>query len=215
MQILVIVLSLALLSMYVFVARFCANPYVLYCIVGSKGSGKSLFLSKYANNWVNKHKGDVYSNMDIGLPLPEKYWEHEYPYGSLILIDEIGVIHPDRGFKSFPTECMEWYKMSRKRGLTILCSSQTMDFDKKIRMLCDRIFVCHRFSFFSLAVPFKACITTCETPEGGHDLVNDIKKAGLPNLCIIPKVGHDVSLMGYDTNQIIKAKGKKDGGAVG
>lgn len=206
---LVIGLCLVLFFFYSQVVRYCNNPYVLYCIVGSKGSGKSLFLSRYANEWIQKHKGEVFSNMDIGYPLSEKYWLDDYPYGSLILIDEIGVIHPDRGFKSFPTDCMEWYKMSRKRGLTILCSSQTMDFDKKIRMLCDRIFVCHRFSFFSLAVPFKACITTCETTEGGHDLVNDIKKAGLPWVCLIPKVGREVSLMGYDTNQIIKAKQEK------
>ena len=202
----ILLLSLALVLLWVKCARFCVNPYVLLCVVGSKGYGKSLFLSKYANDWVTKHKGDVYSNMDIGFPLPEKYWEADYPYGSLILIDEIGVLHPDRGFKTFPTECMEWYKMSRKRGLTIVCSSQTMDFDKKIRMLCDRLYVCSRHSWFSLATPYRACITTVETPEGGHDLVNDVKKAGFPELLIIPKVGNEVSKLGYDTNQLIAKK---------
>lgn len=205
----IFILFMLLALMYVKVAKFCVNPYVLYCVVGSKGSGKSLFLSQYANDWVAKHKGDVYSNMGIGFPLSDKYWLDDYPYGSLILIDEIGVLHPDRGYKTFPTECMEWYKMSRKRGLTIVVSSQTMDFDKKIRMLCDRLFVCSRHSFFSLVTPYKSCITTVETPDGGHDLVNDVKKAGAPRLLIIPKVSHAVSVMGYDTNQLIQRSGQE------
>lgn len=203
---LVFVLSVLLFSLYLCCARFCVNPYVLYCVVGSKGSGKSLFLSRYANDWVKRHKGDVFSNMDIGFPLPERYWETSYPYGSLILIDEVGVIHPDRGFKTFPQECMEWYKMSRKRGLTIIVSSQTMDFDKKIRMLCDRLFVCRRYSWLSLAFPYMACISTVQTPDGGHDLVNDIRRAGLPKPLVIPKTVHDVSVLGYNTDQIIGKK---------
>ena len=200
----VCILFLLLVLLYFKCAKFCVNPYVLYCVVGSKGSGKSLFLSQFANDWVKNHKGDVFSNMDIGFPLSDKYWEDSYPYGSLILIDEIGVLHPDRNFKTFPQDCMEWYKMSRKRGLTIVCSSQTMDFDKKIRMLCDRLFVCSRHSWFTFAVPYQACISTVETPDGGHDLVNDVRKAGLPKVLIIPRIVHDANRLGYQTEQIIK-----------
>lgn len=193
----------ALLFAAGYIHRYCINPYFLHLVVGSKGSGKSLYMSRIADQWFREHRGDVYSNMGIGFPLKEKYWLESYPPDSLILIDEIGVIHPDRGYKDFPQSCMEWYKMSRKRRLTIICSSQTMDVDKKIRMLCDRIYVCCKVSFFCIMTPYRAAITMVETPEKGHDLVNDLKRSGKRVVYTIPKTVLVTEKLGYETEQII------------
>lgn len=188
---------------FMYIQRYCHNPYTLHLIVGSKGSGKSLYMSRVADEWLEKHRGEVFSNMGVGTALKEKYWLDTYPPDSLILIDEIGVIHPDRGFKTFPAECAEWYKMSRKRRLTIVVSSQVMDVDKKIRMLCDKIFVCKRIGFVCMMTPYRACITMVETEDRGHDLVNDIKRSGSRVFYTIPKTALVTEKLGYETEQII------------
>lgn len=201
--IIILLLLCALVCALSYIHRYCINPYFLHLVVGSKGSGKSLYMSRIADQWYKEHRGDVYSNMGIGYPLKEKYWLENYPPDSLILIDEIGVIHPDRDFKSFPYECMEWYKMSRKRRLTIVCSSQTMDVDKKIRMLCDKIFVCRKISFLCMMTPYRAAIVMVENEEKGHDLVNDLKRSGKRVFYSIPKTALLTEKLGYETEQII------------
>lgn len=202
---LICLLSVALVGTVSYINRYCHNPYTLHLVVGSKGSGKSLYMSKIADDWLKNHRGEVFSNMGIGNELEEKYWLESYPPDSLILIDEIGVIHPDRGFKSFPFECAEWYKMSRKRRLTIVVSSQTMDIDKKIRMLCDKIFVCRKISFLCMMTPYRAAITMVENEEKGHDLVNDLKRSGRRVFYTIPKTALITEKLGYETEQIISA----------
>lgn len=203
--IIICVLLCALLWAVGYIHRYCYNPYTLHLVVGSKGSGKSLYMSRVADQWFREHRGEVYSNMGIGYELKEKYWLEQYPPDSLILIDEIGVIHPDRGFKTFPFECAEWYKMSRKRRLTIIVSSQTMDVDKKIRMLCDRIYVCKKISFLCMMTPYRAAIVMVENEDKGHDLVNDLKRSGKRVFYTIPKTALTTEKLGYETEQIISA----------
>lgn len=188
------------------ISRYTNNPYTLKLVVGSKGSGKSLLLAQEAN----KFTGRVYSNMGIGDELPEKYWEYEYPQDSLILIDEIGVMHSNRDFKTMPREAIEWYKMQRKRRLTVICSSQTMDVDKKIRDLCDRIIVVSRVQFLCVARAYKAVVKMERKPEGGEDLVNSVKMLGIHKIYAIPKAVRQTEPLGYKTEQIISKQKKED-----
>lgn len=195
--------------LFVYVDRYCSNPYKLEAVVGSKGSGKSLYMSRKANEWMRKNKGLIYSNMGIGYALDEKYWEQKFLPDSLILIDEIGVIHSNRDFKSMPREAIEFFKMQRKYHLTIIVSSQTMDFDKKVRDLCDKIYVCNRLGWFCRLQPYKACIAMAARPDGGEDLVNTVRKAGSPKWYTIPKAVRQVSELEYDTEQIISKNPSK------
>lgn len=187
--------------------KYTRNPYTLKLVVGSKGSGKSLLLAQIANGFL----GRIYSNMGIGFDLPERYWEYDYPPDSLILIDEIGVVHSNRDFKSMPREAIEWYKMQRKRRLTVVCSSQTMDVDKKIRDLCDRIIVVNRYQWLCVARAYKSVIKMERKPEGGEDLVNSVKLIGIHKLYAIPKAVAITEKLGYKTEQIIT---KGEGGAA-
>lgn len=197
----ILVLSLIVCASYI--DKYCRNPYKLYAVVGSKGSGKSLYMSRMANEWLHKSKGCIYSNMGIGEDLSPRYWEAHYPPDSLILIDEIGVVHSNREFKTMPRECVEFFKMQRKYRLTIVVSSQTMDFDKKIRDLCDRIYVCNRLSFFCRLKPYRSCIAMATKPDGGQELVNTVKPAGRSIWYTIPKSVDMVSKLEYDTEQVI------------
>ena len=210
-MIFVIVLLLVCFVFLRRISRFCNNPYTLRLIVGSKGSGKSLLLARIANSF----DGPVYSNMGIGYELEPEYWKQDFPQGSLIMIDEIGVIHSNRDFKSMPREAIEWYKMQRKRRLTVVCSSQTMDVDKKIRDLCDRIILVKRYNFVCVARAYKACVSMVSTPEGGHDLVNDIKMMGIYSIYTIPSTVPVVEKLGYATEQIISKEAPPDGRSPG
>ena len=187
----------------VYINNYCKNPYKLEAVVGSKGSGKSLYMSRVANYWMRNNKGLIYSNMGIGYELEPEYWKQSFLPDSLILIDEIGVIHSNRDFKSMPSEAIEFFKMQRKHHLTIIVSSQTMDFDKKVRDLCDKIYVCNRLGWFCRLRPYRAAIGMASCPDGGEDLVNTVRKAGSPKWYTIPKSVKQVSALEYDTEQII------------
>lgn len=158
--------------LFVYIDNYCKNPYKLEAVVGSKGSGKSLYMSRVADRWLRSNKGLIYSNMGIGYELDAEYWKQTFLPDSLILIDEIGVLHSNRDFKSMPREAVEFFKMQRKYHLTIIVSSQTMDFDKKIRDLCDRIYLCNRIGWFCRLTPYRSCIAMEHRPEGGQELVN-------------------------------------------
>ena len=114
--------------LFVYIDKYCKNPYKLEAVVGSKGSGKSLYMSRVADRWLRSNRGLIYSNMGIGYELQAEYWKQTFVPDSLILIDEIGVLHSNRDFKSMPREAVEFFKMQRKYHLTIIVSSQTMDF---------------------------------------------------------------------------------------
>ena len=141
--------------------------------------------------------------MGIGYELEPEYWKQSFPPDSLILIDEIGVLHSNRDFKSMSSEAIEFFKMQRKHHLTIIVSSQTMDFDKKIRDLCDRIYLCNRISWFCRLTPYRACIAYERSPEGGNDVVNTVRRAGRAKWYTIPKAVKQVSALEYDTEQVI------------
>ena len=78
-----------------------------------------------------------------------------------------------------------------------------MDFDKKVRDLCDRIYVCNRLGWFCRLQPYRACIAMSSRPDGGEDLVNTVRKAGYAKWYTIPKAVRQVSELEYDTEQII------------
>lgn len=196
-------ISLSLIVFYFYrINKFTRNPYTLRMVVGSKGSGKSLLLAQIANDF----RGSVYSNMDIGYELPDRYWEYDFPQDSLIIIDEIGVIHSNRDFKTMPREAIEWYKMQRKRRLTVVVSSQTMDVDKKIRDLCDKIIVVNRRSIWCVATAYKSVIKMGLNEAGEEALVNGMKRLGLYKLYSIPRAVRISEKVGYKTEQIISKK---------
>lgn len=160
--------------LFVYIDNYCKNPYKLEAVVGSKGSGKSLYMSRVADKWLRANKGLIYSNMGIGYELEPEYWKQTFIPDSLILIDEIGVLHSNRDFKTMPREAVEFFKMQRKYHLTIIVSSQTMDFDKKIRDLCDRIYLCNRIGWFCRLTPYRSCIAMISThaPFAGRDFLS-------------------------------------------
>ena len=130
------------------------NPYKLIFIFGKKGSGKSTLLTKYALDYLKKG-WSVYSTescpgtyritaKDIGFA--------QFPPKSVIIVDEVGMIWDNRGFKTFPPEVRDYFKLQRHYQHVVILASQTFDVDKKIRDLADEMYlVSKKFRVFSYA----------------------------------------------------------------
>lgn len=119
------------------------NPYKLYMVVGKKGSGKSTMLHRLAfehlrDGWA------VYSTEKIPGCYHIKYSDigvWNLPAGSVLLVDEVGLVWDNRKYKDFPDHLRDWFKYQRHEGVKVYLFSQTFDVDKKIRDLTDNMYL--------------------------------------------------------------------------
>lgn len=130
------------------------NPYKLIFIFGKKGSGKSTLLTKYALTYL-KRGWNVYSTECCPGTFkiqPTDVGYCQFPENSVIIVDEVGMIWDNRGFKNFPTEVRDYFKLQRHYKHVVILASQTFDVDKKIRDLADEMYlVTKKFRIFSYA----------------------------------------------------------------
>lgn len=128
------------------------NPYRLTMIFGKKGSGKSTTLTRLALE-ARKAGKEVYAN----IPLPGAHLIKESDIGfydippeSVLIVDEAGMIWDNRHFKNFKPEVRDWFKLQRHHRVRVYLASQTFDIDKKIRDLCDDMYLVEcRFRIFA------------------------------------------------------------------
>lgn len=156
------------------------NPYKLYVIIGNKGTGKTAYMTSLAYKYSKKGY-NIYTNYGIFNPLKFKYWLEDYPPKSVLFIDEIGLVHDNRGFKSFPEECTEFYKYQRKNELIIYVSSQDVDFDKKIRKVADYHILLRRILPFVFPMYYKR-INKVEKQQdtGGYEIIDTLTTSMIP-----------------------------------
>lgn len=130
-----------------FFTRKYLNPYKLIFIFGKKGSGKSTLLAKYAAQY--RARGwHVFSTEPILGTVQISYEDigfRQFPLESLIIIDEVGMVWDNRSFKNFKSEVRDFFKLQRHDHLAIVMASQTFDVDKKIRDLCDEMYLVKPF----------------------------------------------------------------------
>lgn len=119
------------------------NPYKLIFVFAKKGQGKSTLLTKWAVQHLNRG-WTVYSTDRIPgcfyVPV-EDVGYYEFQPHSLLIIDEIGMIWDNRGFRTFPVPVRDWFKLQRHRKVKVICASQSFDVDKKIRDLADEMWL--------------------------------------------------------------------------
>ena len=147
------VFPVSLVVFHVFTRRFI-NPYKLIFVFGKKGSGKSTLLTRYALEYQRRGWA-VYSTEPIPGTYqfrPEQFGFIRFPPQSCIIIDEVGMIWDNRGFKSFKPEVRDYFKLQRHYRNVIVLASQTFDVDKKIRDLADEMYLVEkRWRIFSYA----------------------------------------------------------------
>lgn len=163
--------------------RSYLNNSKLILLIGKKGSGKTTQLTKIALQNIRKGR-KVYStvripgtfqidpqSLDKGMTIDP---------GSVLLIDEVGMIWDNRQFKSFSTNTRDFFKLQRHAGITCYMFSQTTDVDKKLRDLCDEIWLCKNiFRVFSLQRLIIKKIGVTKDEEGQGQLVDTYQFAGL------------------------------------
>lgn len=150
------VILLSLLGIVCFFAYHAIkyrNPYKLIMVFGKKGSGKSTLETKLALRYARKGRpvfcdrpgvpGTYYfQTKDVGIC--------EFPPGSVIMVDEAGMVWDNRDFKNFKNQTRDYFKLQRHYKNTVYLFSQSFDIDKKLRDLTDRMYLttsfCNAFS---------------------------------------------------------------------
>lgn len=149
------------------------NPYKLIFVFGKKGSGKSTLLQKLSYQYVRKG-WTVYSTevSDIGqnVPIkqkkkhrrkteeeehlvhtihnidPKKIYEYQFPSKTCIFIDEVSLIWDNRNFKNMDPKVVAWFRYQRHYKCRVYLFSQSFDIDKKLRDLCDEMYIVNKFA---------------------------------------------------------------------
>lgn len=150
------------------------NPYKLIMVFGKKGAGKTTFLTKIAIKEYRAGK-KVYST----IPIPgteifssDQIGFRDFEENSVILIDEVSLIWDNRQWKSLKPEVIEFFRLQRHSKLRIYMFSQSFDVDKKIRDLCDQMYLLRNtLRVWSIArkINKRVTVSTPSQDENGNE----------------------------------------------
>lgn len=144
----ILIIFLILLVIVSYIGKPFRNEYQCIGYIGKKGSGKTTKLTQIAINNIKQGK-IVYSTERIVGTRFINYKDigfYDLEPGSVLLIDEIGLLFPARNYKDFKQEVREFFKLQRHKKITVYWFTQTwIDCDKTIRDLTDRLYICHNF----------------------------------------------------------------------
>ena len=181
------VLIIVIISLYAvglvwhFATRKYLNPYKLFLVFGKKGSGKSTYLVKLAYQHLKKG-WHVYTNMDELFIPGVRHFNIEHlgdfvpEAQSLLLLDEVGMIWDNRDYKVFKPCVRDFFKLQRHYRVKVYMASQSFDVDKKLRDLCDGMFLHTNFArVFTLGKRITRKITITEsTSEAESRIAQDL-----------------------------------------
>lgn len=159
----IILISITILFLYFYrVSLDYKNPYKLIMVFGKKGSGKNTLLTKWSIKY-NKLGYQVYSDSEIFNTYKlDTGWigKYDFPKNSVLLVQEAGITWDNRNFKSFPQEVRDFFKLQRHKNVIVVLASQSFDVDKKLRDLCDEMYLVTNFMrIFSIAKRINKKIT--------------------------------------------------------
>lgn len=187
---------MAFCGVWDFTTRKYLNPYKLYLVFGKKGSGKSTYLVKLAQQHLKKG-WLVYTNMDELFMPGVRHFDIKHlgdfvpEARSLLLLDEVGMIWDNRDYKVFKPCVRDFFKLQRHYHVKVYMASQTFDVDKKLRDLCDGMFLHQSFArVFTLGKRIvRKVVITQSTSEAESRISEDLVMLPFWNwtLTYIPK----------------------------
>lgn len=136
------VLIFVFLIFHLLTKRFL-NPFKFTMIVGKKGSGKTTWMVQLIYKYLRRG-WNVYANIDIpGVHYfdPKDIGKYTFPSGSVVLIDEANLFWDNRKWKDVAANLIEWFRYQRQYRVKLYMFSQTFDIDKKLRSLCDDLYL--------------------------------------------------------------------------
>lgn len=161
----ILLVLFVLLLIWHFTTLKYRNPYKFYFYFGKKGVGKSTFLARIAYENLKKGK-TVYSQESMSFKIrtkafhkkelfttipfePSDLYTYAFPIGSVVLIDEASLLWSNRDFADRrKTDSMrkiiEWFQQQRKHKVTVHMFSVSFDIDKKLRDLCDEMYIVNK-----------------------------------------------------------------------
>lgn len=159
-----------------YVSRKYANDAKLYMLFGKKGCGKTTDICKKAMKYRKKGR-TVYTTEFIPDTYhiePEDVGPYEFEPYSVVLVDEVGMVWDARDFKTFSKEVRDWFKLQRHRHITVYLYSQCFDIDKKLRDLCDELWIIKNyFNVFSVKKKIKKDLTIVEAKGDQESRITD------------------------------------------
>lgn len=122
---------------------------------GSPGAGKTTLACREIKKKRKRYK---YTFANFGCTVADfdnvdltGLGQWSFPRGSLIEVDEAGIIYNNRKFKTLPQETIQWYKLHRHYGCDVSVWSQSWeDMDVTLRRLADRLYYIRKFGPFTL-----------------------------------------------------------------
>ena len=172
-----------------------SSDYTCDLYLGKKRSGKTTILT--AKNIYYQLKGrKVYSNYYV----PGSYefnpnligTDYMVPPGSVLIIDEIGIVFNNRSWESFDIKKIEWFKLQGHYKVKVIIATQSpTDFDKVIRELVDNIFIVKKIlRVFILSRPVGKTLDIANSESGtniGGNIVFRYMYKGLPKIYFLPR----------------------------
>lgn len=168
--------------------------YTLDLYVGKKGSGKTTILTSQAVKYLKLGR-EVYANYEIpGCHCYDSRFigKYDFPENSVVILDEVGLAFNSREFKTFDKEKVEWFKLQRHHKCKCILATQSpTDFDKIVRELVDRAFLCKkilRVFIFCRPVGKRLGINNSNVGDNaGGQFVFEYFFSGLPLIYFIPR----------------------------
>ena len=114
----------------------------------------------FIKNIVNEKLGDF---------IPEK--------NSVLLLDECGMLYDNRQYKNFKNSVRDFFVLQRHYKCIVYLCSQSYNVDKKLRDLCDEMYLIQNIGIiYGLVRPIKKTITLTEaTSEGESRITENLK----------------------------------------
>lgn len=125
------------------------NPYTMDLYIANKGAGKSTQLAKNAIKAIKRGE-TVYTNAnDLKVNDVEIFNTYDLGYyylsDAFVAVDEISLFFDNRQHAKTAPEFVEWLREIRHDRLKVDLYSQSYDCDKKIRTMCDNIYIGTKF----------------------------------------------------------------------
>lgn len=137
-----------LFALYHLATRKYVNPFTISLYFGRKGCGKSTILTSLALRALRRGR-TVYSTEPIeGCILVDHkdIGKYHFEEGSLVLVDEAGLLFDNRNFKSFPKQMRDFITLIRHYKCELVMCSQVWDnVDLKIRQQLDYLYIVKKY----------------------------------------------------------------------